>query len=378
MTDSNCPICKNSFPSETGVRDHAWDVHGVCHLCSEQFDDQHALYTHWLEAHDSSLSREARKRAERKVGDRTVCPVCSERFNSDDAVRTHAYDAHGACHRCGDRFDDQETLYTHWLVAHRADLSPAARDRAAAAVGPLSFGDRLAHDGLFGAMSGVRVSRRAVLGGGAAAGVALVGGVIVHDVLGDGARGTSLETHSAGTALGDQPTLGPTPGTAKGTIIGFEDPSCPSCARFELETFPELKSKLIEPGDVSFVFRSIPVVHPWGEPATLALEAVQARDEAAFWGLKRYYYKNQRGIDSDNVYEATRSYLAERTDLDGDAVVQDAKQGSYRDDVSTNLDTADQAGVRGTPTFFLFKSGTFTTSFIGPQSYSVFANTLGV
>lgn len=378
MTETNCPICEDRFSSEKGLRDHTWDVHRACHYCGEQFDDRNSLYRHWLGEHNNSLSREARKRAERKVGDRTVCPVCSERFKSVDAVRGHAYDAHDACHLCGDQFDDRETLYTHLLASHQAELSRSARHRAVATVGPPTFSDRLTHDGLAGAVSGVRISRRAVLGGGAVAGVALVGSAIVNGGLGGGGSGKSLETHPAATALDDQPTLGPVPGTAKGTIIGFEDPSCPSCRRFELNTFPELKSKLIDRGAVSFVYRAIPVIQPWGEPATFALEAVQARDEATFWRLKRFYYEHQSRIDSSNVYDVTHSYLADQTDLDADAVIQDAKQETYREDVDTNLQAADDAGVRGTPTFFLFKSGSFTTSLVGPQSYSVFANTLGV
>lgn len=379
MTEPICPVCGDSFTTETGVRDHTWDVHKACHHCGDQFDEQDSLYTHWLETHERELSEETRKRAATKVGDCTVCPTCSNRFASKEAVRNHAWDAHGACHVCGDQFDDQETLYAHWLAVHESELSRSARRQAEATTGSLSFDDRLTHQGSLEAISNVRISRRALLGGGATASVGLLGSAFVTGAFGgSGDSRSSIKTHPAATAIADQPTLGPTPGTAKGTIIAFEDPSCPSCARFELNTFPEVKSKLVEPGDVSFVYRAIPVVRPWGEPATLALEAVQARDQATFWGLKRFYYENQPRIDTNNVYQVTRSHLSEQTDLDADAVVQDAKQGTYREDVTTNLDAADQAGVRGTPTFFLFRSGSFATSFVGPQSYSIFANTLGV
>lgn len=308
-----------------------------------------------------------------------TCPDCGDEFTGEGAVRDHAWDAHGACHHCGDPFDDRDALHTHWLAVHGSELSRADRKRAESTVGPLSFGDRLSHQGPAGAISGASVSRRTLVGGSAAAGVALIGGVLASGTFGGGdGSGASLDSHPAAAALDEQPTLGPAPGTADGTIIAFEDPSCPSCARFERDVYPKLKSNLVDAGDVSFVFRAIPVIRPWGEPASLALEAVQARDEASFWPLKAFYYRNQGGIDSDNVYRVTRSYLAERTDLDADAVVQDARQGTYRGDVDANLRASERAGVSGTPTFFLFAEGSFTTTFIGPQSYSVFANSLGV
>lgn len=195
---------------------------------------------------------------------------------------------------------------------------------------------------------------------------------------GCGSNDTPLEEHPAGTALDEQPTLGPDPGTAAGTIVAFEDPSCPSCGRFERETFPELKKRLVAPGDVSFVFRAIPVVYDWAEPAVLALEAVHARDEAAFWPLKSFYYGQQQRLGNDNVRAATRRYLEERTDLDADAVLADVERATHRGDVETNLKAAEDAGVGGTPTFYLFSSGTFATKLVGPQSYDVFANSLGV
>lgn len=379
MSDPECPVCAEAFTSEKGVRDHTWDAHDACHHCSEQFDDQDALYTHWLEDHANVLSDRDRKRARNRVGDRTVCPVCEERFGGTDAVRSHTWDSHGACHLCGAAFDQRETVAAHWLGAHDAALAPSTRDRATAEVGDLSLGQRLTHQGPLAAVSGVRVSRRAMVGGSAIGIVALLGGAAATGQFGTlGGGEASLEDHAAGQRLASQPTLGPTPAEADGTIVAFEDPSCPSCARFETETFPEVKARLIEPGTVSFVFRSIPVVKAWAEPATLALESVHTRDPAQFWGLKAFYFDNQRNIGDDNVHDETRRYLSERTDLDADAVMTDVDQETYGSAVETNLQAATEADVGGTPTFYLFSQGTYQTKIVGPQSYSVFRDSLGV
>ena len=190
--------------------------------------------------------------------------------------------------------------------------------------------------------------------------------------------GKALGDHPAGTALSAQSTLGPEPGTAEGTIVGFEDPSCHACARFEADVFPRIEREMVDPGRVSFVYRPIPIVYEWAGAAVLAMESAQSRQTETFWGLKEFYYRNQRGISTDNVRDVTREYVNAETALNAGAVMNDVANRAHRDEVETNLDAAEKADVGGTPTFFLFNEGTFKTELVGPQDYSVFANALGV
>ncbi|MEA5385945.1 thioredoxin domain-containing protein [Haloarculaceae archaeon H-GB11] len=103
----------------------------------------------------------------------------------------------------------------------------------------------------------------------------------------------SLANHPGTKGLESQPVLGPAPADATGVIVAFEDPSCPTCRRWERGTLPEIRSKLVDPGTVSLVFRGFPVVYPWGKPATHALEATFERDSDVFWDLKDHYYAEQ-------------------------------------------------------------------------------------
>lgn len=200
MTGTDCPICGDSFGSQKGVRDHTWDVHGACHHCGDEFADRDGLYTHWLDDHEDALSREARKKAENSVGDRTVCPVCNERFASDTAVNDHAWDTHRACHRCGEEFDSQNALYTHQLALHEAELTLEHRSRAREAVGPLTFGNRLAHQGPVGAINNTSVSRRKLLASGGMITIAGIGGVAANGLL--GSSGSSTPSTRGGTSPG--------------------------------------------------------------------------------------------------------------------------------------------------------------------------------
>jgi protein-disulfide isomerase len=306
------------------------------------------------------------------------CPLCQDRFTNDAALRDHCWDAHGACHRCSAEFDEQYTLYTHWLAVHEDELSRTERAQAESAVGELTFRDRLTHAGPTGALRNVTVTRRKLLGGGVVGLGALVGGFALSGGFGGDSTGPALAAHPAATGLENQPTLGPSPAEADGTIIAFEDPSCSSCARFERGTFPQLKSDLIDTDSVAFVFRGIPVVFDWGKPAILALEATYARTPDAFWALKAFYYRSQGKIGSQNVRDVTRQFLADQTDVDATAVLEDVDSGTHGDAVEADLQASQDAGVRGTPTFFLFRDGSFVTELVGPQSYTVFKNALGV
>jgi protein-disulfide isomerase len=303
-----------------------------------------------------------------------ACPICDGSFKSESSLDDHCWDAHGACHHCGTEFEDQNALFAHWLAVHEDSLSNKARARATSEVGELTFRERLDHQGPVDAVANTGLSRRQVLLGGLLG----LGGVAGATLLGGSGGGKSLTEHAVATNLGTQPTLGPSPSAAEGTIVAFEDPSCPACARFESATFPQLKSELIDPGRVSFVFRGIPVVYQWGDPAVLALEATYSRSAEAFWGLKEFYYREQANIRTENVQEVTRQYLTDHTNVDGDAVISNVQSETSRDAVDVDLHASQDAGVRGTPTFYLFSGNSFTTEIVGPQSYDVFANSLGM
>ncbi|EMA51998.1 thioredoxin [Halococcus morrhuae DSM 1307] len=184
--------------------------------------------------------------------------------------------------------------------------------------------------------------------------------------------------HPAATALAGQPFRGPAPGTAPGTIIAFEDPSCHNCRRFNEDTLPAIESKLVEPGEATFVYRNFPHAFAWGEPAMQALEATFARGEAPFWALEGHYFATQEEFSEENVLDRTEEFLAAETAVDASAVVADAEAKKFDEAFQRDADAGDAAGVVSTPTFYLFRDGEFLTEVRGAQSYQVFARALGV
>jgi protein-disulfide isomerase len=193
--------------------------------------------------------------------------------------------------------------------------------------------------------------------------------------------GRSLAAHPATAGLDAQPRHGPDPTDATGVIVAFEDPSCPRCRTFERNTVPEVRSKLVEPGDAAFVFRGYPVVYDWGEPAARALEAAYAESAAAHWQLVAHYFERQedfRAAGSDQVYPRTRQFLDANTDLDGEAVVAAAENGAVSDAVGTDLDAGEAASISATPTVLLFRDGQYRTRYTGSVRFSDIETALGL
>ncbi len=208
---------------------------------------------------------------------------------------------------------------------------------------------------------------------------------------GGGETATDTATEEQGTTdgpaaalreLDTQPMRGPAPEDASGLIVAFEDPSCPRCRVFEQNIVPKIRSNLVDSGRATYVFRGYPVIYPWGEPGTHALEATYGQDSDAFWSLTDHYFENQdefRGKSAEEVYAKTESFLASETELDAAAVIETAQGESADTAVQTDLSAGRDAGAgRTTPHVFLFRDGEYQTKAAGSVSYETIEAVLQV
>jgi len=213
--------------------------------------------------------------------------------------------------------------------------------------------------------------RRFLLSGGA------VGAIGLSGCLGgdEGGDSTPLSSHPISDGLPEQPSVGSA--DAETMIVGFEDPSCHACHRFETTVFPEIQQKMIETGETRFVYRLFTQpVQPWGTDASKALEATYASDESVFWSLKGFYY-DEFDFTTQDVLPRTRDFL-EETSVDAEAVVESASSGEFDGEIASDREVGQRAGVGGTPTFFLVDDDSVVAKVVGPQSPSVFRNALGL
>ena len=151
----------------------------------------------------------------------------------------------------------------------------------------------------------------------------------------------------------------PSKGAADGpvTIIEFSDFQCPYCAR-AAETVQEVVDKHSE--DVRLIYVQFPLesIHPWARAASIASLCAADQSVDAFWTLHDKYFENQGELDSNNVIERSREYLA-GSDLDMESwstCASDSDSEAFQD-ASARVDAAlalgMEHGVNSTPGFFI-------------------------
>jgi Na+/H+ antiporter NhaA len=133
---------------------------------------------------------------------------------------------------------------------------------------------------------------------------------------------------------------------AEVTVVEYADFECPFCGRAE----PAIRALLeAEAGEgLRYVFRHLPLpdVHPRAQLAAEAAEAAGA--QGAFWEMHDRLYEHQ-----DELAPKELRRHAEALGLDGERFLEDLRSGRFRARVRRDVDSADESGVSGTPTFFI-------------------------
>jgi protein-disulfide isomerase len=135
------------------------------------------------------------------------------------------------------------------------------------------------------------------------------------------------------------------PADAAVTIVEFSDYQCPFCRRAE----PTVKEVLAKyEGKVRFVFRHFPLdrIHPQARGASEAAACADAQGK--FWEYHEGLFAENAQLD-----RAGLDALAEKTGLDPAAFKVCMDEGRTKDLVQKDLEAGTEAGVSGTPAFFI-------------------------
>jgi protein-disulfide isomerase len=155
------------------------------------------------------------------------------------------------------------------------------------------------------------------------------------------------------------------------TLIEFSDYQCPFCRRYFQTTLPALKTEYIDTGKVRYVFRDFPLdrIHPQARKAAEAAHC--AGDQGKYWEMHDLLFQDQQALDLDQLKKYARDLQLDPTAFD-----TCLEQGKYTAEVQQDYDEGVAAGVRGTPGFFLGKTGADDTIrgtlITGAQPLSVF------
>ncbi len=141
----------------------------------------------------------------------------------------------------------------------------------------------------------------------------------------------------------DDPSLGRA--DALVTIVEFADFGCPFSAD-ESFVLRELMKRY--PEQVRFMYRDFPLtdLHPLAQKAAQAGECAQ--DQGKFWDYHDKLYQNQNSLSEENFLE-----FAQALNFNMGQFEQCLNSGRYADEVIDDYQDGVEAGVYGTPTFFI-------------------------
>ena len=155
------------------------------------------------------------------------------------------------------------------------------------------------------------------------------------------------------------------------TIIEFSDFECPYCARYALQTFPELRRNYIDTGKVRYAARDLPLTfHRFAIPAAVATRC--AGEQGRFWEYRHALFTQQSRLGS-----APYAELAQAQGLDLTRFESCRTDGRAAAAVRADAELAQSQGITSTPTFVVGRvvDGQFQAeTFSGAKSYAEFAS----
>lgn len=138
-------------------------------------------------------------------------------------------------------------------------------------------------------------------------------------------------------------------------LVEFSEFQCPFCRRHEVNTAPQIKDVYLKTGKVLHIFRDFPLeqIHPQARKAAEAARCAGEQGADRFWAMHDRLFERQ----SDWSEQATAVDLfkgyAQAIGLDADAFNECLDSGRTGPAIEADLIAGQEAGVGGTPTFFL-------------------------
>ena len=127
------------------------------------------------------------------------------------------------------------------------------------------------------------------------------------------------------------------------TAIMFFDYECDYCKLFFVNTFPKIEQRLIQTGQLRFVFRHFPIeMHPHAYMAAEMVE--QARQQGKFMDM------HNKLVRTDYLSEENLIQLARELDIDATGWRSNSQSVEK---IEFDKTTGEDINVRGTPTFII-------------------------
>jgi protein-disulfide isomerase len=138
---------------------------------------------------------------------------------------------------------------------------------------------------------------------------------------------------------------------AKVTIVEFSDFQCPFCSRFHTSVEPQLMKDYVQTGQVTFVYKHSAFL---GQESVWSAQAAEcAADQGKFWEYHDLLFTRQNGENQGAFNKDKLTGFAKEMGLDMTKFEPCLTNDETLARVQADTQEGQQAGVRGTPTFFI-------------------------
>jgi len=138
------------------------------------------------------------------------------------------------------------------------------------------------------------------------------------------------------------------------TIVEFSDYQCPYCRQYALDTLPQIVEMNVDAGQVRYIFRDFPL--PAHAHAQQAAEVARcAGAQGAYWEMHNRLFAEQgewAAQEADEIKTTVAAYASE-LGLEMESFQECLESGIYGEQVRQDQSEGYQAGVEGTPSFFI-------------------------
>jgi protein-disulfide isomerase len=202
-------------------------------------------------------------------------------------------------------------------------------------------------------------NRLLLVGGAVVAAIVVVAIVIV--VAGGGSSPSSqpATTTAPSTGGGTEaqstfrgiPQHGETLGKASAptTLTVFEDPQCPFCREWNIDTVPTVVENYVRTGRIRLVYRGIEIIGPNSLVGLTAIYAAGLQNK--LWDMAEALYERQGDENSGWITIAVVKDAAREIGANPTRLVADMKSNAVISKLSAAAKQANQLGINATPTF---------------------------
>jgi protein-disulfide isomerase len=199
----------------------------------------------------------------------------------------------------------------------------------------------------------VSLKRNRLLLAGAAVVVAAVIVVVLIAVAPWRTSDSKRSTASAQSVFAGVPQRGDTLGKASApvTITVFEDPQCPFCRQWSLDTLPTVVDRYVRTGRVKLVYRGLQIIGSNSVSGLVAIYAAGAQNK--LWDLADELYRRQGPENSGWITDALIDEAASASSTDRARLFVSSSSGAVSVAITEARREAVADAVSGTPTFLI-------------------------